>query len=331
MPTTLFVLVNAVINAFRVIDHIVVMTRGGPDNATTLLLYYIYETGFRFWDTATAATATVVSAGDHGAGRGVPVRRAGPASALPMMVARSPSHRPQPGDTWAPGCSACIWMLPLLYAVWTAFHPAIYATHFDPLAPLTLANFKAAWQAAPFARYLLNTVMLVTLILAVQFVLCTLAAFAFARSDVSGRDLLFAVVLLQLMVMPDVLLVENYRTLVQLHLADTILAIALAVSRLRLRHFPAASDVSDHPAAAGRRGAIGRLRSAGAAMAGLCAARQADLHRLRPGLGQLPLEQLPLAADHHQLGDHAAADRGLSPSLPPPTRASTGRSSPPPR
>jgi sn-glycerol 3-phosphate transport system permease protein len=60
MPTTLFVLVNAVINAFRLIDHIIVMTQGGPDNATTLLLYYIYETGFRFWDTATAATLTVV-------------------------------------------------------------------------------------------------------------------------------------------------------------------------------------------------------------------------------------------------------------------------------
>jgi sn-glycerol 3-phosphate transport system permease protein len=60
MPTTLFVLVNAVINAFRVIDHIVVMTQGGPNNATTLLLYYIYETGFRFWDTATAATLTVI-------------------------------------------------------------------------------------------------------------------------------------------------------------------------------------------------------------------------------------------------------------------------------
>jgi sn-glycerol 3-phosphate transport system permease protein len=60
MPTTLFVLVNAVINAFRVVDHIVVMTRGGPDNATTLLLYYIYETGFRFWDPAMAATLTVV-------------------------------------------------------------------------------------------------------------------------------------------------------------------------------------------------------------------------------------------------------------------------------
>jgi len=60
MPTTLFVLVNAVINAFRMVDHIVVMTRGGPDNATALLLYYIYEIGFRFWDSAYAAALTMV-------------------------------------------------------------------------------------------------------------------------------------------------------------------------------------------------------------------------------------------------------------------------------
>ena len=60
MPTTLFVLVNAVINAFRLVDHVVVMTRGGPDNATELLLFYIYEIGFRFWDPAYAATLTIV-------------------------------------------------------------------------------------------------------------------------------------------------------------------------------------------------------------------------------------------------------------------------------
>src|SRR5262245_53219920 len=60
MPTTLFVLVNAVINAFRTVDHIIVMTRGGPDNATTLLLYYIYQAGFIFWDSTYAATLTMV-------------------------------------------------------------------------------------------------------------------------------------------------------------------------------------------------------------------------------------------------------------------------------
>jgi sn-glycerol 3-phosphate transport system permease protein len=143
-----------------------------------------------------------------------------------MMVS---GHRPW--DRWLETVGAwmlgILWLLPLLYAAWAAFHPAAYATHFDPLAPLTLANFRAAWQAAPFARYLLNTTLLVSLILVAQFVLCTLAAFAFARLTFPGRDLLFAVVLLQLMVMPDVLLVENYRLLAQLHLVDTIVAIAL--------------------------------------------------------------------------------------------------------
>ena len=60
MPTTLFVLVNAVINAFRTVDHIIVMTRGGPDNATSLLLFRIYELGFNFWDTGLASAMTVL-------------------------------------------------------------------------------------------------------------------------------------------------------------------------------------------------------------------------------------------------------------------------------
>jgi len=60
MPTTLFVLVNAVINAFRMVDHLFVLTRGGPDNASTLLLYRLYEVGFQFWDTGYAAAMTIV-------------------------------------------------------------------------------------------------------------------------------------------------------------------------------------------------------------------------------------------------------------------------------
>src|SRR5438132_10050945 len=60
MPTTLFALINAVINAFRTVDHIIVMPRGVPANATPLLLYYIYQVGFSFWDTTYAATLTIV-------------------------------------------------------------------------------------------------------------------------------------------------------------------------------------------------------------------------------------------------------------------------------
>jgi sn-glycerol 3-phosphate transport system permease protein len=120
-----------------------------------------------------------------------------------------------------------LWVMPLLYAFWSAFHPSEYATHFALFAPLTLDNFRHAWAAAPFARYFLNTTMLVTLILVAQFLTCTPAAFAFARMEFPGKGILFGLVLMQLMVMPDVLLVGNYRTMARLGLVDTILAIAL--------------------------------------------------------------------------------------------------------
>jgi sn-glycerol 3-phosphate transport system permease protein len=60
MPTTIFVLVNALINAFRMVDHIIVMTKGGPDNASSLLLFYLYEVGFKFWDQGYASALTAV-------------------------------------------------------------------------------------------------------------------------------------------------------------------------------------------------------------------------------------------------------------------------------
>ncbi len=130
-------------------------------------------------------------------------------------------------ETLAAWLLGILWVAPLLYAVWAAFHPTAYATTLDLTAPLTLENFRAAWDAAPFARYFLNTFVLVTMILAAQFVLCTLAAFAFARSRFPGSGLLFGLVLVQLMIMPDILLVENYATMRRLGLVDSILAIGL--------------------------------------------------------------------------------------------------------
>jgi sn-glycerol 3-phosphate transport system permease protein len=49
-----------VINSVRLVDHIFVMTRGGPNNATSLLLFHVYQVGFNFWDTGYAAALTIV-------------------------------------------------------------------------------------------------------------------------------------------------------------------------------------------------------------------------------------------------------------------------------
>ncbi len=137
---------------------------------------------------------------------------------------RGLSHTLETAGAWLLGA---LWVLPLVYAVWTAFHASEFSTRFVPMAPLTLENFAKAWAAAPFARYFLNTTMLVAMILAAQLVLVTLAAYAFARFEFPGRGVLFALVLVQLMIMPDVLIVENYRTMTFLGLKDTIVAIGL--------------------------------------------------------------------------------------------------------
>ncbi len=130
-------------------------------------------------------------------------------------------------DTAAAWALALLWLLPLVYAVWTAFHPSEFSAKFILAAPLTLENFQRAWEAAPFARYFLNTAMLVTMVLVVQLFVSTLAAYAFARFEFPGKNILFSLVLVQLMVMPDILLVENYKTMSKLGLVDTLLAIGL--------------------------------------------------------------------------------------------------------
>ena len=130
-------------------------------------------------------------------------------------------------DTAAAWLLGLFWLLPLLFAFWAAFHPASYTAGFSIFAPVTLENFVKAWHAAPFARFFFNTTLLVAGILAAQFAICTLAAYAFARIEFPGRVTLFALILVQLMVAPEILLVENYRTIRMLGLVDTLTAIAL--------------------------------------------------------------------------------------------------------
>ena len=122
---------------------------------------------------------------------------------------------------------ALLWITPLLYAMWAAFHPAEFATKLVFNAPVTFANFVSAWDAAPFASYFLNTTILVTGILCMQLIVCTLAAYAFARYEFFGKNILFSLVLIQLMVMPEILIVRNYQTLTQLGLVDTLFGIGL--------------------------------------------------------------------------------------------------------
>lgn len=130
-------------------------------------------------------------------------------------------------DTLGAWLLAILWVAPLVFAVWAAFHTPEGALSFNLFAPLTLENFRTAWEGAPWVRYFFNTVMLVSVILIGQFTLCTLAGYAFARFTFPGRDIVFMLVLLQLFVLPEVLIVENYAMVSRLGMFDTILGIGV--------------------------------------------------------------------------------------------------------
>ncbi|HLW48643.1 MAG TPA: carbohydrate ABC transporter permease [bacterium] len=128
------------------------------------------------------------------------------------------------------GALAFVWLFPLLWAVATSFRPP--GSLGSQIASLwvqhpSLANFREAWSEAPFVRLYYNTAVVVFGILGAQLVTITLGAYAFARLEFPGRDLLFRLFLLQLMVAPSSLILPNFVTIKTLGLLNTRLGIMI--------------------------------------------------------------------------------------------------------
>lgn len=125
---------------------------------------------------------------------------------------------------------AVSWAMPLLWSIAVAIRPAEVSVAIGSPwwgGRATLANFVEAWGRVPFGTYYVNTLVIVFGILAVQLVTISLAGFAFARLRFRGRDALFLLLLVQILVPTTVLLVPNYATIRQLGLFDTKLAVML--------------------------------------------------------------------------------------------------------
>lgn len=128
------------------------------------------------------------------------------------------------------GIFALGWTIPILWTFAVSVHspdePLSAANLWWGSHP-TLANFSEAFQIAPFARYYLNTILIVGGILFVQLITISLAGYAFARFKFRGQNFLFFLILLQLMVPSSALIVPNYATIRVLGLFDTLLAVML--------------------------------------------------------------------------------------------------------
>lgn len=122
---------------------------------------------------------------------------------------------------------ALVWLVPLLWMTVTAFRPKQLALSSVFSFQFTLGNFGRVWEAAPFAQYYANTILLAVGVFAVQSVTSTMAAFAFARVNFRAKTALFLLFLIQIMVPADVLIFPNYNVLRDMSLLDTKLGIML--------------------------------------------------------------------------------------------------------
>jgi sn-glycerol 3-phosphate transport system permease protein len=124
---------------------------------------------------------------------------------------------------------AFVWATPFLWMLVAAFRPDAAAdpdiASLLPPAHPTLANFAAAFASADFLTYAINTTIVVLGILAVQIVTMSLAGYAFARLTFPGKNLLFTLFLLQLMLVPPILIVPNLTTIVRLGMYDSLLGV----------------------------------------------------------------------------------------------------------
>ena len=118
-------------------------------------------------------------------------------------------------------------MIPLIWVIRTAFIPKDLALDLTALALPTLDNFKRVLAAAPFGKYYGNTIFITAGVLLIQFVLITLAGYAFARIDFYGSKVLFVFFLSQLMIAPEVLILPNYSMMAKWGLTDTKIGIML--------------------------------------------------------------------------------------------------------
>ncbi len=71
-------------------------------------------------------------------------------------------------------------------------------------------NYQRAWEAAPWGRYFGNTILVSIVTTAGETVTAVLAAYAFARLDFRGKNVLFLVFLATLMIPPEATLIPNY-------------------------------------------------------------------------------------------------------------------------
>ncbi len=120
---------------------------------------------------------------------------------------------------------ALLMVMPMLWMVITSFETLNETRHFPPIlvpSGLRWQNYTQVLEQAPFARWMLNTVLVTTAVVVANLFFCSLAGYAFARIRFFGRDVVFILVLATLMIPFQVIMIPTFLIVRTLGLIDTL-------------------------------------------------------------------------------------------------------------
>lgn len=117
------------------------------------------------------------------------------------------------------------WMLLNSLKSYSAYNSE-YIPKFFTLSP-TLQNYVDAFQAVPLARYFVNTIAFTVATTAIMMVVIVLSAYAFARLEFRGKNIVFILFLSLMMIPNELVIITNYVTITNLDLRNTFAGLIL--------------------------------------------------------------------------------------------------------
>lgn len=101
-----------------------------------------------------------------------------------------------------------------------------FVPKFYTLSP-TIANYATAFTSVPLAKYFLNTFIFTVATTFIMMIVVVLSAFAFARLDFKGKDIVFSLFLSLMMIPNELVIITNFVTITDLDLRNTFLGLIL--------------------------------------------------------------------------------------------------------
>ena len=120
---------------------------------------------------------------------------------------------------------AIVMLVPLVWVVMTSFETLAQTQHFPPILwPGTFQwhNYPSAFTSVPFARWFWNTTVVTTVVVVSNLILCSLAAYGFARIKFLGKGVAYFFLLATLLVPLQVVLIPTFLIVKQMHLLNTL-------------------------------------------------------------------------------------------------------------